>query len=72
MRRKRVYIVHNLSQGTSELTYGVKETQGYLRSRGCTLDNNTFMDYATEMHEDFTGITSRGSSGDEYEIDVLG
>lgn len=71
MRRKKPYIIHNLSRGTSIIAYGVKDAQGYLRSKGCALDNNGFNDFVADMDMDFNGMVSEGSNGDEYEVDVL-
>lgn len=71
MRKKKTYIVHNLSQGTAKVAYGVKEAQCYLRSKGCAFNNNTFNVSVSDMRDDWTGQTFRGSSGDEYEIDII-
>lgn len=53
------------------MAYGVKEAQCYLRSKGCAFNNNTFSVSVSDMRDDWTGQTFRGSSGDEYEIDII-
>ena len=71
MRKKRPFIIHNLSQGTSVVAYGVEETASYIRSKGCRMNNNEFNEAVNSMNDEWQGMTFTGADDNVYEIDVL-